>query len=141
DDNTWFQTARLSVAKADIVTDADFYDAESETGRYKFSYQLGHRFYTPELGNSEHTVTAGYDLTHETFANNLLFRSYDRTANSFIGEYRGKFDNQFFLTAALRHDFNDTFEDFTSYSLSGAWQVPNSGTRLHASVGTGSANP
>src|SRR5690606_17338355 len=99
DDNTWFQTARLSVAKADIVTDADFYDAESETGRYKFSYQLGHRFYTPEFANSEHTVTAGYDLTHQTFANNLLFRSYERTANSFIGEYRGKFDNQFFLTA------------------------------------------
>lgn len=141
EDNTWFQTARLSVAKADIVTDADWYDAHSETGRYTFAYQLGHRFYTPELANSEHTVTAGYELTHETFANNLLFDSYGRTANSFIGEYRGKFDNQFFLTAALRHDINDTFEDFTSYSLSGAWQVPDTGTRLHASVGTGSANP
>src|SRR5690606_5681479 len=47
----------------------------------------------------------------------------------------------FHLTAALRHDFNDRFADATTYSVSGAWQVPDTGTKLHASVGTGSTNP
>ena len=36
---------------------------------------------------------------------------------------------------------NDAFADVTTYSVSGAWEIPDTGTRLHASVGTGSTNP
>jgi vitamin B12 transporter len=64
-----------------------------------------------------------------------------RTTHSLVGEYRGTYLDQVFLTAALRHDFNDAFSDVTTYSVSGAWQIPDIGTRLHASVGTGSTNP
>lgn len=142
DDASWFQTARLSVARVDAFTTGDLYgDADYSTNRYKGSYQIGHTVFAPDFANSEHTITAGYDLTYETYTDNWKPDTYNRSTHSLIGEYRGRFENQFFLTAALRHDFNDRFEDFTSYSLSGAWQIPDTGTRLHASVGTGSANP
>ena len=142
EDRSWFQSARFSVARLNAATDGDWYpDRDFSTARYKGTYQVGRTFYTPEFTNSEHTLTGGYDLTHETYTDSGRPDTYWRTTHSLTGEYRGRFENQFYLTAALRHDFNDQFKDFTSYSLSGAWQIPDSGTRLHASVGTGSANP
>jgi vitamin B12 transporter len=141
EDATWFQSARLSAAKIDDLSQASWGEYEANSRRYKASYQVGHRIYTPNLFNSEHTITAGYDLTHETFTDGGAAKLRARTTNSFIAEYRGRFENQFHVTGAVRQDLNDQFEDFTSYNLSAAWQIPDVGTRLHASLGSGSSNP
>ncbi|MBJ6986781.1 TonB-dependent receptor [Devosia sp. MC521] len=142
EDASWFQTARFSANQVDQLFQGGAWgDSDATTRRYKGSYQLGHRFYTPDLLNAEHTITGGYDLTQETYKSSYDADMFTRSSHAFTGEYRGRFANQFYLTAALRHDLNDRFEDFTSYSLSSAWQIPEAGTRLHASLGTGSSNP
>ena len=57
------------------------------------------------------------------------------------GEYRAEIANQLYLSATFRHDANDDFEDSDTYSVAGSWVIPNTGTRPHASFGTGITNP
>lgn len=113
----------------------------SEGNRYNASYQATYAIDAWEFLRSRHSVTGGYEWERETFLPSHLDRTLSRDAHSFVAEYRGAFLDQFFLNGAVRHDFNDRFEDATTYSVAGAWKVPGTGTRLHASVGTGITNP
>ncbi|WP_449394876.1 TonB-dependent receptor plug domain-containing protein [Devosia riboflavina] len=149
EDGLWFQNARVSVGKIDRNSFDLTYDDINTSTRQKASYQIGRNFDTPGFMEAKHTVTIGYDLVHETFQrlnspsifDPSMLELKQRTTQSLIGEYRGTYYDQLYLTAAVRHDFNDNFADVTTYSASAAWQVPNTGTKLHASLGTGSANP
>lgn len=143
EDGIWFQNARVSGGTIERGSTNAFGDTVYAGDLYKASYQAGRHFDTPDLLDSTHTVTLGYDLVHETFQHFVpsVQDRQTRTAHSLVGEYRGTFADQFYLTAALRHDFNDKFADATTYSVSGAWQIPDTGTKLHASIGTGSTNP
>jgi len=109
--------------------------------RYKGSYQASYQFDTPGFLDAHHQLTGGYEWLRETFAPSHLTETFSRTSNSFVGEYRGDYFDQLSVNAALRHDLNDRFRDDTTWSFSGAWKVPNSESRLHASVGTGITNP
>ena len=53
----------------------------------------------------------------------------------------GEFFDRAFVTGAVRFDQNEAFEDTLTYSASAAYLFPQTGTRLHASIGTGSTNP
>ncbi|KKB78147.1 hypothetical protein VW35_12955 [Devosia soli] len=143
EDGLWFQNARVSGGTVERFANDQFGDSLNTGDRYKASYQVGRTFETPDVLDSTHTITLGYDLVHETFQQLVPARldQQKRTTHSLVGEYRGTYYDQVFLTAALRHDFNEGFADVTTYSLSGAWQVPDTGTRVHASLGTGSTNP
>ena len=142
EDTLWFQNARISGGTVDRDSEGIGWKNVTTGDRYKVSYQVGRHFYTPDFLDAKHTVTLGYDLVHETFQQLITpLERRTRTSNSLVGEYRGTYLDQVYLTAALRHDFNDTFADATTYSLSGAWQIPDTGTKLHASLGTGSTNP
>lgn len=110
--------------------------------RYKGSYQASYQFDTPGMLDAHHQLTAGYDWQRETFSpSHLSGATFSRNSNSFIGEYRGEFLDQFNVNAGIRRDLNDRFEDSTTWTLSGSWRIPNSETRLHSSVGTGITNP
>lgn len=142
EDGLWFQNARVSAGTIERKISSQWPDYITNGDRYKASYQLGRNFDTPEFFDGKHTVTVGYDLVHETFQQlGSAAGRQNRSAHSLVGEYRGTYFDQFHLTAALRQDFNDRFADYATYSVSGAWQIPDTGTRLHASVGTGSTNP
>ena len=119
----------------------------NEGNRFNAFYQATAMVATPALANSEHRFTGGYDFEREEFRQRPPVRNpsqldtQSRDINAVIAEYRGAFDERVFLNAAVRHDQNDRFEDATTYSVSGAVLIPETGTRLHASVGTGVTNP
>lgn len=117
---------------------ARFWD---DGNRYNASYQASYQFDTPSIFAARHQLTGGYEWERETFAPSHLDETLSREANSVVGEYRGAFLDQLYLNAALRRDFNDSFADATTYSVSGAWLVRETATRLHASIGTGVTNP
>jgi len=76
-------------------------------------------------------------LTRNAFTNGLA----DVTNYGLAGEYRlGLFD-RLFLSAGLRQDFNDSFEDATTARLTAAYLHRETDTRLHASYGEGVKNP
>lgn len=109
--------------------------------RYNGAYQASYRFDTPGFLDAHHQITGGYEWQRETFAPSHLPEAFGRDSNSLVSEYRGEFLDQFYANAAIRHDFNEAFQDATTYSLSGAWRIPETETRLHSSVGTGITNP
>ena len=117
-------------------------ETSSDDGnRYNGSYQATYALDTPGLLEARHQFTGGYEWERETFAPSHLTETFSRETNSVVGEYRGDFLDQVYINAGIRHDFNDRFEDATTWTLSGAWKVPNTAMRLHASVGTGVTNP
>lgn len=115
--------------------------SSNDGNRFNGTYQASYQFETPALLDARHQLTGGYEWERETFAPSHLDERFRRESHSLVGEYRGEFLDQVFLNAGIRRDFNDTFGDATTYSISGAWKVPGTETRLHSSVGTGVTNP
>ncbi|WP_198174258.1 TonB-dependent receptor plug domain-containing protein [Mesorhizobium xinjiangense] len=113
----------------------------NEGGRYTGTYQASYEFDTPGFLDATHQFTGGYEWERETFLPSHLTDRLSRNSNSLIGQYRGDFLEQVSVNASVRHDFNDAFDDATTFSLSVAWRVPGTEARLHTSVGTGVTNP
>lgn len=128
------------------------YDGEGETSHLK--YQGTYFFNTPSLAAAKHSVTALAEWKRETFKE-VSFYTYNglvtngSTGNDpleqnlygFAAEYRGEFWDNLFLSGAVRYDKNDDFKDAVTYTSSVAYLFPSTGTRLHASAGTGVKNP
>ena len=119
------------------------YDADSRTHSYLGTLKLPG---TPAL--LSHSLTGLVEWNEETFTSlgdfaDGLPRSRERFA--FAGEWRGTFARQLHLTAGIRHDDHSAFDDFTSWRVTSAWEVPGMtggvGLRPHASVGTGFKAP
>lgn len=115
--------------------------SSNDGDRLNGTYQASYQFDTPGFLAAHHQITGGYEWERETFAPSHLDETFRRESHSLVAEYRGEFLDQLYLNAGARRDFNDKFGDATTYSLSGAWKIPNSETRLHSSVGTGVTNP
>ncbi|WP_411032765.1 TonB-dependent receptor plug domain-containing protein [Shinella sp. BYT-45] len=114
-------------------------DSWNDGNRYNATYQASYRY--DELENQVHQLTAGYEWQRETFSPSHLTETFSRNTHSLIGEYRGEFSDQFYLNGGVRQDWNDAFDDAVTWTMSAAWQIPNAGTRLHASIGTAVTNP
>ncbi len=96
----------------------------------------------------KHSLSGLVEWNEETFTplgdfTDGLKRSRDRLA--FAGEWRGTFARQLHVTAGVRHDDNSSFDNFTSWRATAAWEVPGTprdfGLRPHASIGTGFKAP
>ncbi|MGI9259323.1 MAG: TonB-dependent receptor plug domain-containing protein [Gammaproteobacteria bacterium] len=59
----------------------------------------------------------------------------------YVLEYQGVDLGPFSVSAALRHDDNSAFDDITTYRLTGSYRSESTGTRWHASAGTGQKSP
>jgi vitamin B12 transporter len=107
-------------------------------GRSSFAFDTG--------AQASHVFTFFTDFEEERYRNNFpsapdQVPTQRRDIFGLGAEYRIDLFDQLFLRAALRHDGNNAFDDATTYSLTGAWQIPGTGTRLHTSYGTGVTNP
>src|SRR5262249_4109833 len=60
----------------------------------------------------------------------------ERGRQSYTGEWRGAFADHLFLTAGIRRDDNDNFQDFTTWRAAASLALREIGLRPHASVGT-----
>ncbi len=95
-----------------------------------------------------HRLTLAVDRETQDFAQRgpaSLFgdpnqdQSLDTTG--YVLEYQGVELGAFSVSAALRHDDNSDFDDISTYRLTGSYRVESSGTRLHASIGSGQKSP
>ncbi|WP_340110400.1 TonB-dependent receptor plug domain-containing protein [Pikeienuella sp. HZG-20] len=119
--------------------------AGRRTGRLQATVALD----APTVRAADHTLTGAFDYERETYRSTdpaLVFdpTQLDRQTREQLSgalEYRGEFFDAFDLQLGLRHDRNDKFKDFTTWSVSGSWRLPNESTRLHGSLGTGAQNP
>ncbi|MDE4133441.1 TonB-dependent receptor [Phaeobacter sp. QD34_3] len=107
--------------------------ADRKTGRYLLSYALDGAM----LEDADHIVNVIAEHTRKRSNTNAGYRP-DR--DSYAVEYRGSLANGLNLQAGLRRDNNSTFEDDTTWNISGAYTLAN-GVRLHGSAGEGSVDP
>ncbi|HZD24625.1 MAG TPA: TonB-dependent receptor [Alphaproteobacteria bacterium] len=111
--------------------------------KQRFNYQSDISLHSDTVVPAEHGFTIGADYEKETVVAQSAFTDVDRDVEStgIAGEYRLGLLDRLFLSAGLRHDANDMFEDSTTWRGTAAYLFPDSGTRLHASYGTGVKNP
>ncbi len=60
---------------------------------------------------------------------------------SVIAEYNGTWFDSLYVSGSVRRDFNDLFDDATTYRATLAYVFDATGTRLHGSYGTGITDP
>jgi vitamin B12 transporter len=110
-----------------------------EGDKVKFDYQSNLFI---DTGDASHTLTAAVEreVEHAVFVG---FADVDRTIaqNSIVGQYKLGLGDDLFLTASIRHDMNEMFGDATTWRLTGAYNIDDTGTKLRASWGTGIKNP
>ncbi len=118
----------------------------NEGTRFHAGYQGTFELETPSFLNALHSLTGALEYERETFTNNYpsspaQFPTQSRNLYGAAFEYRGEFSEKLFLSAAVRYDINDNFENSLTYSLSSSYVFPQFNSRLHASIGTGITNP
>ncbi len=121
--------------------DALFGDSFNNSDREKLGVVSSVTLKQNVLGGLKHNFIGVYEQKDETFEISNAAETFERGTDSVAGEYRGEFADQVFVRGAVRGDDSDAFGNFTTYSISGAWQVPGTGTRLHSSYGTGVVFP
>ena len=97
-------------------------------------------------GRLRHSLTAAVEHEAVDFENiNPGFPAANQqredSQTSIVGEYNVAFDERLFLSGAVRHDFNDNFQDATTYRAGVSLIIAQSGTRIHASYGEGITDP
>ena len=132
------QKLRFSGNNEDYKSLTEWGRSKKNSKRYTAEYQASYTFDTPTFADARHTITGGAVWQREAYS---AVEKNDRDTYSFVSEYNGEFYDQFYLNVGLRHDVNDEFKDATTYSVSAAWAIPDTNTRLHSSVGTGVKNP
>lgn len=146
-DGRWEHVLGGNYTHTDFDNSSDQIFTSNNVGtRSRLDYQSNVFFSTPQFASAEHTATLYAEYAHETFKNTSAAfpaanQKQSMSSASVAGEYLVGLWQRVFLTGSLRHDGNDLFDDATTYRVTGAWVPPQSGTRLHASIGTGVKNP
>lgn len=108
-------------------------------------YQGNVFFDTPAFADASHALTFLYERQQQTGDNFSTFSGYSNfdsiINNGYAAEYRLGLWERVFLTGGARYDQNNKFEDFTSPRVTGAFLIPETDSRLHASWGKGVQNP
>ncbi len=143
-DDRWITKVYGEQARIDLDTTTPGFDSFIGSIRKRYGVVSSVTFDTPQFAAAKHTFEALYDHEEETFELETTFSpfaAYERDLDSVAGEYRGAYFDQVYLRAAVRNDDSSAFGSFTTWSVSGAWKIPGTGTRLHASYGTGVVFP
>lgn len=135
----WTHDLSAQVAEIDRETDSPFgLTSASEGDRVKASYVTAFKL------ADEHNLTFAADWERESFRNALAAsggftgrRAIEQTG--FFGEYRYSGET-FDLSAALRHDINDLFQDATTFRVGAGYRLSDT-TRVRAAAGSGVKNP
>lgn len=140
-------THQLSAALTDTENESfsgGAFSFGSEGRKWDVEYQTGYTFESGEVAS--HAITGLLEYEDLTFENrgagggpeNQRQTGYQWSA---AVEYRLGLADQVFLSGALRHDDHQRFENETTYRLTAAWVIPDSGFKLRGTYGTGVAQP
>jgi vitamin B12 transporter len=143
---SWTHKVFLSGLEDDSsgVSAVSAYAFGNEGERLHYGYQETLSFGTPDI-LAEHKLIGLVERRRERFS---TWASYSpdvteaqREQTGLVAEYQGRFAEDLSLTANIRRDLNETFEDATSYRIAAAYGLPSHDIRLHASFGKGIVNP
>lgn len=134
-DGTWTHDISVQIADLSRNTFAPFgLTSDTESDRFKASYVSALKVY--EQG----VLTFAADYEEEGFNNVATFDERRETENvGLVAEFRHS-DGTFDFSAAIRQDFNDRFQDTTTFRVGAGYELTDT-TRVRAAIGTGVKNP
>ena len=143
-EGTWDQIVSAHITDIELSNFADAaFDSESDGRKVKFDYQSN--LFIDGPAKSKHRFTFIAEHEKDKFKTNSALpgtsQTQEATTKAYMMEYGLEMDERFFLNAAVRRDDNDLFDDATTWSASAAYVIARTGTRLHASGGTGISRP
>jgi vitamin B12 transporter len=120
----------------------DFRENKIDSSRFdglkrKFDYQSNLLYSSDAIAPAEHSTVFGIERETERVINTSAFSNVDReieTSSVFAQQGITLWD-ALTLTAAGRQDWNELFEDETTWRFSGAYFVRDTGTKFKASYG------
>lgn len=92
--------------------------------------------------DDQHKLIAAAEFKQETFSNS--FTGGDTKRRDQFGavlEYRGQLTDRLSVQASGRYDWNEDFDDAATWAVAASYSIFETGTRLHASAGSGVTNP
>jgi vitamin B12 transporter len=143
-DGKWAHKIAGELFENDLENEGGAFGASSSNGlRRKFQYQTDLTLEAPKFLESTHALTFGVDSEREEVLTKNAFSTVDRALDtvSIYGNYQIGLWDRLFLSGGGRFDSNDIFEDAATFRTTAALQFPETGTKLHGSVGSGVKNP
>lgn len=128
----------LSPANLADIASATVDPSGADATRTKLAIQSTYQFGGPGFVSY---LTGFVEDKEETYADPFTTRDEERNLLGIGAQYRAEIAEQLYLSATVRHDDNDDFQDADTYGVAASWVVPGTGTRPHASFGTGVTNP
>jgi len=143
-DGKWTHRLAGELFENDLRNSGGAFGPSSSDGvRKKVQYQTDLSLAAPQILDSTHTFTLGVESKREEVLTESAFATVDRALDtvSVYGNYQVGLWNRLFLSAGGRFDDNDIFENATTFRTTAALRFPETGTKLHGSVGSGVKNP
>ena len=136
-----FKVARTQTTNTDLdLSFPAFPFASANEGIVtRYGYLTTYRFATPGVLGARHTVTALIERETEEFTPSGDFADglhRERNRNSVAGEYSVDLLDRLTLSGNVRHDGNESFQDYDTWRAAASLRLPEIGLRPHASVGT-----
>jgi vitamin B12 transporter len=131
-----YSVSRFDQFSKDPVQGSYALDGETRSLKYRGSFALD----GGTVAEARHLLNVLIEDVQEKTSTTFV-PEFDRSSQSIALEYRAFLDGGIDVQAGLRHDLNDTFDDFTTWNLGLSWRIPETGLRIHASAGTGVVNP
>jgi len=108
----------------------------------EYGYLTTYRLDGPDGLPVQHVFTGLVEHRREAFEQPLISGdAFERDRDSLAGEVRGDYFDALTLIGNVRHDFNEGFDDATTWRAAASLRPSDSPFRLHASVGTGIKYP
>lgn len=162
-DGRWTQTASWSRweettgSLSVLATPLEESRFSTSSGRDVFDYKSSFRFDSNLIGGETHTLSLKLDRQSETYRFESSFltpfycttafpctgggTTYERRRTGLAGEYVLDLPFALTLSSAARQDWNEGFRDAYTWRFSASQKIAATGTRIHASHGTGITNP
>ncbi|MGR3760651.1 TonB-dependent receptor plug domain-containing protein [Roseobacteraceae bacterium NS-SX3] len=122
--------------------DGAFGPSSSESAHRAFKYLGSFALDGSELDLSSHRLSLLLEAEEQTFKASFTgSTAFERNSEAVALEYQGELPNGLDLQAGLRRDFNDTFEDSTTWNLSASYWLPGRDIRLRGAAGKAFVNP
>ena len=129
--------ARFNYADTERGTVDSFGTSSNDGKTISFNYAATYKLNQPAFFNARHYLTGFVEHETQTFIPGADFIERERALFAQALEYRGEFSDRLFVSAVVRHDDHDTFDDFTTWRTTATLKIPELGLRPHASYGTG----
>jgi vitamin B12 transporter len=141
-DGRWVQSINAKLFDETLSSNDGTFDTELGGKRHSFDYKSTLHFDTNLAGGERHTLSFLADHRSEEFyASYLPGTTFEKKRAGLAGEYALDLPTHTTLSGALRHDWNEPFQDAVTWRLALSQRLPATGSRIHASAGKGITDP